>query len=162
MQFIRFFGCSESVIVLLWFVAECLHLIDAAGIPVHSANELPLFYQAVSSLILQNEVIPFSIKFRVLCVQWSWIFKNICSSVLFHLWGINIVLDLWLETRMLSFQYFVLIWVTAVTFELLLYYSYRQFCKISNNINDRDRFLLVMWNFCELMHIYDYHCEFLV
>jgi len=52
-------------------MAECLHLIDAAGIPVDSANELPLFYQAVSSLILQNEVIPFSIKVRVSCLQWT-------------------------------------------------------------------------------------------
>jgi len=52
-------------------MAECLHLIDAAGIPVDSANELPLFYQAISSLILQNEVIAFLIKVHVLCLQWK-------------------------------------------------------------------------------------------
>ena len=52
------------------------------------------------------------------------------------------VRDLWLETRMLAFQYFVQFWVTAVTFELLQYYRYCQFCKISNNINDRDRFFV--------------------
>jgi len=42
--------------VLLQFVTECLHVIDVEGIPVDSANELPSFYQAVSSLILKNEV----------------------------------------------------------------------------------------------------------
>ena len=39
-----------------WFVAECLHFFDVEGIPINSADELPSFYQAVSSLILQNEV----------------------------------------------------------------------------------------------------------
>ena len=37
-------------------MAECLHFIDVEGIPVKSADELTSFYQAVSSLILANEV----------------------------------------------------------------------------------------------------------
>jgi len=38
-------------------VADCLHFIDVDGIPVGCSDKLSPFYQAVSSLILHNEVI---------------------------------------------------------------------------------------------------------
>jgi len=39
------------------FMAECLHFVDVEGIPTSSEEKLPLFYQAVCSLILQREVL---------------------------------------------------------------------------------------------------------
>ena len=38
-------------------MAECLHFVDVEGIPASSADTLPLFYQAVCSLVLHREVI---------------------------------------------------------------------------------------------------------